>query len=162
MSREINQQFQDFFESIGYGVTYEGWRTGERWHEIYDEDGILFQCDFGVPIEEFVADLAYFARDEDSPRTGPDYTFSCPDENMDRLRALHARILDVREKRRSTPAPRVGCRASLVYSKYASGSSHEAGETGIVREVSGDTCCLEMNGGEVIEVDRGMIAEVSS
>jgi hypothetical protein len=87
---QINDAFSSFFKLLGYGVTYEGSsRTGELWHEICDNEGIICQVSFGTPIAEFLADLPYLV--DGKPGIGPtDYWCACQDN--ERLRGLLARV----------------------------------------------------------------------
>ncbi len=69
-----------YFESIGYHVGYEGrLETGERWYEIYDDDGMHFQISMPAPpIAELIADLPYLV--EGKSGIGPtDYWIACND-----------------------------------------------------------------------------------
>jgi hypothetical protein len=88
----IDEEFASFFESLGYGVTYEGKQaTGERWHEIYLKgEGLVVQIPWGTPLAEFLADLPYLI--EGKSGIGPtDYWCACEDNA--KLRELHARVV---------------------------------------------------------------------
>jgi len=96
-----NEAFSHFFEKLGYEVTYEGKiATGERWYEIYDHRGLLFQISMPPPsIAELVADLPHLieGRSTTGPanywlNTGPtNYWLAC--ENNENLRELLHRAL---------------------------------------------------------------------
>lgn len=95
-----NTAFARFFELLGYGVTYEGRQeTGERWHEIYDDNGLICQVLFGTPLAEFLADLPYLV--EGKPGIGPtDYWCAC-----EKRQKLHELLARVRSAKVSAPAP---------------------------------------------------------
>jgi hypothetical protein len=86
----INDAFASFFKKLGYDVTYEGRReTGERWHELYDAEGIICQVSFWTPLAEFLADLPYLV--EGKHDIGPtDYWLACEDDK--KLHKLLTRV----------------------------------------------------------------------
>ncbi len=94
----VNDEFVRFFESLGYGVSFEGRRdTGERWHEVYDRDGLICQVSFGTPLAEFLVDLPLLI--DGKPGIGStDYLCSC--EDSERLRTLLVRATRKKEERR--------------------------------------------------------------
>jgi hypothetical protein len=93
----LNEEFASFFKTLGYGVTYEGQRaTGELWHEIYDDDGIICQVPFGTPIADFLADLPYLV--EGKSGVAP-HVYWCACEDDERLRELFECVRSAR------PAP---------------------------------------------------------
>jgi len=84
---------EHYFESIGYSVGYEGrLETGERWYEIYDDNGMHFQISMPAPpIGELIADLPYLI--EGKSGIGPtDYWIACPDNA--KLHELLRRVRD--------------------------------------------------------------------
>jgi hypothetical protein len=92
----INDAFASFFKLLGYGVTYEGKRaTGERWHEIYDDEGLICQVSFGTPLAEFLADLPYLI--ESKPGIGPtNYWYACEDKKNKKLLEMLARVREAK------------------------------------------------------------------
>ena len=68
--------------------------TGERWHEIYDDKGIICQVSFGTPLAEFLVDLPCLV--ESKPGIGPsDYWCACKDDEklwglLERVRSAKA------------------------------------------------------------------------
>ena len=162
----VNEVFARFFESLGYGVTFEGrLNTGERWHEIYDEEGIIVQVAFGAPLEEFLTDLPHLA--EGKSGVGPtEYWCACEDD--DKLRDLHARVTSVQvRKLRSREmaecsASLVGRDVTLVHQVYSARHSavFEVGEVAIVQAASDKTVHLIMTEGRVCLLDRGMFETV--
>jgi hypothetical protein len=100
-SLNVNLEFAGFFERLGYSVTYEGRReTGERWYEIYDDAGIIFQVPWGTPLPEFLADLPYLA--EGKPGIGPtNYWCACDDDK--KLHALLARVRSAQANEGASP-----------------------------------------------------------
>jgi hypothetical protein len=97
----VNDAFASYFKSLGYGVTYEGRReTGERWHEIYDNDGIICQVSFGTPIADFFADLPYLV--EGKAGVAPtEYWCACKDD--ERLRGLLERVRSAEVNAHASP-----------------------------------------------------------
>jgi hypothetical protein len=90
-----NIAFAHFFESLGYGVTFEGkLDTGERWHEIYDEGGLICQIAFGTPLAEFLADLPHFL--ENNPGIGPT-VYWCAFVDDEKLRKLLACVQSAKD-----------------------------------------------------------------
>lgn len=89
---EIDDDFARFFRQRGVTVTWDFDRsTGLHWYELGDERGLICQVDFGVPLEEFLADLPHFVEEREG--VGPtSYTCCCPPENTERLRALCERV----------------------------------------------------------------------
>jgi hypothetical protein len=162
----VNEVFARFFESLGYGVTFEGrLNTGERWHEIYDGDGIICQVSFGTPLAEFLADLPYLV--EGKSGIGPtDYWSACEDD--ERLRELLSRVRSVEDRKRRLESrgkldhDLVGRRVVLAHEIHtAEHAVYMAGTEATVREVHHDLFCLDMmNGGRTRMLNRGMFEVV--
>ena len=90
---DVDTAFAHFFESLGYGVSFEGIiATGERWHEIYNGDGLICQVAFGTPLTEFLADLPRLVKAGGGPT---DYWCACDD--VAKLRKLLASIQAAKE-----------------------------------------------------------------
>jgi hypothetical protein len=99
----LNEAFAHFFELLGYGVTYEGRRaTGELWHEIYDEAGIICQVPFGTPLADFLADLPFLV--EGKSGVAP-HTYWCACDDDEKLRGLFDRV---RSAKLASPTAFVG------------------------------------------------------
>ena len=83
--------FQDYFETLGYKVYWEGrLDTGERWYEFCDDGRLVFQISMPAPpIAELREDLPKILRGE--PTDGPTvYWIACPDTEA--LRVLLSRM----------------------------------------------------------------------
>lgn len=86
----VDDEFANYFEKLGYGVTYEGRiETGERWHEIYTNEGIICQVSFGTPLAEFLADLPYLV--DGKAGIGPTNYWCACDSNT-KLREMLSRV----------------------------------------------------------------------
>lgn len=49
-------EFEEYFISLGYKVSYDWNRAGEKWWELYD-NGLVAQIDMGVPLKDILMDL---------------------------------------------------------------------------------------------------------
>jgi len=56
---EKGGEVNDYFEKLGYQVTWD-FRSGERWWEIIKDDDLVAQIDMGVPLSDIVEDFCCF------------------------------------------------------------------------------------------------------
>jgi len=104
-ARGEDKELVEFFEKLGYEVSYDGKAaTGERWHEVLDDDELVMQIDFGVPLAAFLADLPFLIKRKEGP-SGIDYTVNAERDSdlREMLRRANALKSGRLVERRSSP-----------------------------------------------------------
>jgi hypothetical protein len=62
---KINDDVAAYFRSLGFTVTWDfDKRTGLHWYEIYEDDKLLAQIDFGAPLADIQEDLPLLVADK--------------------------------------------------------------------------------------------------
>jgi len=93
--QEKTGEVQEYFEKLGYEVSWDfSNRSGERWWEISDEDGLIVQIDMGVSLTHIVEDICSFHLGTpcvDRPDK-PDYKLSGPDS--DKMKELFKKVYE--------------------------------------------------------------------
>jgi hypothetical protein len=85
---------------LGYRVHRNGKiATGDRWYEIFDEDGLAFQISMPPPsVEELIVDLPYFI-DGKAGIGSTDYWCACEDTGKLHDLLSRARFVEVSDLR---------------------------------------------------------------
>ena len=76
---EVKNEVTAYFEALGYETTWDFKRsTGEHWHEICDDEGLVAQIDMGVPLTDIVEDVIAWYEKRDTTTNGKEYTINLP------------------------------------------------------------------------------------
>jgi hypothetical protein len=50
--------FAKFFKELGYDYSWDfSKRLGEEWHELYENEELVFQCDMRIPLQQVIDDM---------------------------------------------------------------------------------------------------------
>lgn len=87
----VNDEITRFFESLGYGTSWDFERkSGARWYEVLKDDVLVAQIDMHAPLADLIEDMSAWHEGKPSPdRPGSaDYGVYMPEgEDADELLA---------------------------------------------------------------------------
>jgi hypothetical protein len=88
---KIGDEVATYFRSLGFFVTWDfDQHTRLHWYEIYEDDKLLVQIDFGASLAAIQEDLPLLAAGKPGTSKGTDWKVYCEDD--DALRRLVAKM----------------------------------------------------------------------
>ena len=96
----VDAGVQEFFESLGYHVTWDHNREGS-WFELH-EDGLVAQVDMGVPLDVIIEDMIawHLGKEPEDRPNKPDW--ACCGEQGPEMKELFRRVYE-RKVNNTTP-----------------------------------------------------------
>jgi hypothetical protein len=89
---KINDDVATYFRDLGFTVTWDfDKRTGLHWYEIYEDNKLLAQIDFGASLAAIQEDLPLLAVGKPGTSKGADWKVHCEDDAA--LRRLAAKMV---------------------------------------------------------------------